>query len=117
MADEEFIETSFLIPLHEDKEIGNGRLHPSDRWSKFKKKLYDNFKAWTLAPGHYKGCYRDPNTGEIVIDLSRKFILAVSENDMERLKGFLKEEGAVFKQKFIYFVARGKVELLEARYE
>jgi hypothetical protein len=114
---EVLIETSFLIPLHEDKDIGNGKFHPSDRWNKFKMKLYESFNAWTLAPGAYEGCYKDPDTEEIVMDLSRKFIIAIPENDLNRLKDFLITEGAEFKQKYIYFEAGGNVELLEVRHE
>lgn len=46
-----FIQTSFFIPLCEDKDIGNGRLHPATRWIQFQRKLYVDFGAWTLAPG------------------------------------------------------------------
>lgn len=111
------IQTSFLIPLREDKDIGNDRLHPATRWAVFQRKLYAAFGAWTLAPGNYEGSYRDPDTGFEVSELSRKYILAVSKRDLKRLKDFLKEEGASFQQKFIYFEAAGKVELLEVNYE
>ncbi len=112
-----FIQTSFLIPLHEDKDIGNGRLHPETRWKQFQRKLYNAFGAWTLAPGNYKGSYEDPETGLEVSDLSRKFILAVPKKDLKRLRDFFKKEGAIFRQKYIYFEAAGKVELLEVNYE
>jgi len=63
-----FIQTSFFIPLYEDKDIGNGRLHPATRWTQYQKKLYVNFGAWTLAPGYYKGSYKDPDTELEVVD-------------------------------------------------
>ncbi len=111
------IQTSFFIPVHEDKEIGNGRLHPATRWIQFQTKLFVDFGAWTLAPGHYKGGYRDPDTGLEVVDLSRKYILAVPKRGLRRLKDFLMEEGIIFRQKYIYFEAAGKVELLKVNYE
>lgn len=114
---EKLIETSFLIPLHEDKDIGNGRLHPATRWMYFQRRLFNCFAGWTLAPGIYKGSYRDPKTGLEVTDLSRKYILAVPKNDLSKLRIFLKKEGAIFRQKFIYFEVAGKVELLEVEYE
>jgi hypothetical protein len=116
MREEEFIETSFLIPLHEDKEIGNGKLHPSDRWTFFQRKLYITFEGWTLAPGVYQGCYKEPDTGQEIADFSYKYILAVAKKDLDKLKEFLRTECAVFRQKFIYFEAAGKVELLEVCY-
>ena len=111
------IQTSFLIPLHEDKHIGNGRLHPANRWIQLQRKLYAAFGAWTLAPGYYKGSYKDPDTGMEVSDLSRKYILTVPKKDLKKLKIFLKKEGVIFRQKYIYFEAAGKVELLEMSYE
>lgn len=112
-----FIQASFLIPLHEDKHVGDGRLHPATRWIQFQKDLYIQFGAWTLAPGEYKGSYRDPDTGCEVIDISRKYILAVSKREIKRLKTFLRKTGTQFRQKYIYFEAAGKVELLEVEYE
>lgn len=111
-----FVQTSFLIPLHEDKYIGNGRLHPATRWTQFQGKLYTTFDAWGLAPGCYKGSYKNPDTGLEVSDLSRKYILAVPKRDLKKLKILLKKEGVIFRQKYIYFEAAGKVELLEVKY-
>jgi hypothetical protein len=112
-----FIQTSFFIPLYEDKDVGNGRLHSATRWTKFQSNLYVDFGTWTLAPGNYKGSYKDPDTGLEVVDLSRKYILAVPKKGLRRLKDFLKKEGIIFRQKYIYFEAAGKVELLKVNYE
>lgn len=112
-----FIQTSFFIAFHEDKDVGNGRLHPATRWIQFQSKLYVTFGAWTLAPGNYKGSYKDPDIGLEVVDLSRKYILAVPKKGLRRLKDFLKEEGIIFRQKYIYFEVAGKVELLKVNYE
>lgn len=114
---QKYIQTSFLIPMHEDNDIGNSRLHPATRWKQFQRKLFITFGAWTLAPGNYKGSYKDPDTGLEVRDLSRKYILAVPKKELKRLKDLLKEEGVIFRQKFIYFEAAGKVELLRINYE
>lgn len=70
-----------------------------------------------LAPGNYKGSYEDPETRLELSDLSRKFILAVPKKDLKRLRDFFKKEGAIFRQKYIYFESAGKVELLEVNYE
>jgi len=112
-----FVQTSFFIPLYEDNDVGNGRLHPATRWIQFQRKLYVYFRAWTLAPGNYKGSYKDPDTGLEVVDLSRKYILAVPKKELRKLKDFLKEEGVIFRQKYIYFEVAGKVELLKVNYE
>ena len=103
--------------MYEDKYVGNGRLHPATRWTRFQRKLYTAFGAWTVAPGNYKGSYKDPDTGLQISELSRKYILAVPKKYLRRLKDFLKEEGVIFRQKCIYFEAAGKVELLEMNYE
>jgi hypothetical protein len=92
-----FIEASFLISIREDKDVGNGKRHSIDCWSRFKTKLFEEFYGFTIAPGEYYGCYTDPDTQAMVSDRSRLFIVALPEADVRRLRQFLKKEAVVFK--------------------
>lgn len=109
------IQTSFLVPITEDESVGNGDLHPYTRWERLQSDLFVNFQGSTLAPGPYRGDYPDPDTGEKITDLSRKYYVAIEEKDLGKLRKFLKEVvGPLFRQKCIYFEARGEVEFIES---
>ncbi len=111
------IQTSFLVPITEDESVGNGDLHPYTRWEQLQRDLFINinFEGYTLAPGFYKGAYPDPDTREKITDLSRKYYVAIEEKDLAKLRKFLREVvGPLFKQKCIYFEARGEVEFIES---
>jgi len=106
------IETSFLIPSHEDKDAGNGQLHPISRWNSLLSGLLLDFGGWTLDRGLFQGCYPDPDCGEPVFDASRKVFVAVKKKDLKRLRRFLKRVTIDFRQKEIYFCITGKVEFI-----
>jgi hypothetical protein len=109
------VETSFLVPIREDRDVGNGRLHPAERWNYFREKLFEEFGGYTIAPGNYLGCYTDPDTHNIVSDQSRKYILALPTNEVQKLRRFLRKEAVIFKQKTIYLQIGGKVEFISLR--
>lgn len=107
------IETSFLIPLTEDKVIGNGTLHPQSRWLELETQLFETFKGYTLSKEYYDGCWECPDTYKPVYDTSRKYIVALKPKDLKKLKILLKMAAFTFRQEEIYFVASGKVEFIE----
>lgn len=117
MAQEQLIEAAFLIPIREDRYVGNGRLHPHTRWQRLTRDLYYMFAGWSRAPGLVEGVYKDPDTGQPVSDKSRQYVIALPMRELDRLRHYLQEVGAVFKQKIIYLSVAGKVEFVEARYE
>ena len=106
------IEASFLVPIREDSDVGNGKLHPPERWNYFRDRLFEEFGAYTIAPGNYLGCYTDPDTQTLVSDQSRKYILALPENEVHKLRSFLRKEAAIFRQKVLYIEIGGKVEFI-----
>ena len=83
-----------------------------ERWNYFREKLFEEFGGFTIAPGNYSGCYTDPDTCNIVYDQSRKYILALPKNEVQRLRRFLRKEAAIFKQKTIYLQVGGNVEFI-----
>ena len=106
------LEASFLIPVSEDRDVGNGMLHPSERWDQFRDRLIEEFGGYTIAPGYYLGCYTDPDTQTLVSDRSRKYILALPENEAPALRVFLRKEAVIFRQKVVYLEIGGKVEFI-----
>jgi len=106
------VEASFLIPIREDKDVGNRKLHPPERWNYFRNRLFDEFGGYTIAPGNYSGCYTDPDTQTLVSDQSRKYILALQENEIHKLRSFLRMEAVIFRQKVLYLEIGGRVEFI-----
>ena len=86
-----------------------------ERWHYFREKLFEEFGGYTIAPGEYLGCYTDPDTHNIVSDQSRKYILALPANEVQKLRRFLRKEAIIFKQKTIYLQVGGKVEFISFR--
>ena len=117
MEQEQLVEAAFLIPIREDRDVGNGRLHPYTRWQRLTRDLYHMFEGWSRAPGLVEGVYKDPDTGQPVSDKSRRYVVALPHRELDRLRRYLREVGAVFKQKVIYLSVAGQVEFVEACYE
>jgi hypothetical protein len=110
LQDEETVETSFLVPIREDVEAGNGELHSSELWEVLTLLLWTLFDGQTQPHSTYEGSWMDPTTGKVFKDESRKFIIAVKRKDLARLKGLIQIAAIMFKQKCIYFVYEGKVD-------
>jgi hypothetical protein len=117
MEPEQIVEAVFLIPIREDRHVGHGRLHPHTRWQRLTRDLYEMFAGWSRDPGLVKGVYKDPETGRPVSDKSRRYVVALPQRELDRLRRYLQEVGAVFKQKVIYLSVAGKVEFVEVSYE
>ncbi len=117
MEQEQLVEAAFLISIREDRSVGNGRLHPHTRWQRLTRDLYHMFESWSRDPGLVEGVYKDPDTGQPVSDKSRRYVVALPQRELDRLRRYLREVGAVFKQKVIYLSVAGTIEFVEARYE
>lgn len=109
------LECSFFIPINRDSVLSDGKPHTTDAWEWLLDQFWDLFDSpGTRAPGFYHGGYTDPDTGERVMDESRRYILAVTRRDVRRLRRVLQEACVVFQQKCIYLSVAGKVEFVEA---
>ena len=117
MEQEQIVEAAFLIPIREDRQVGNGLLHPDSKWQKFTRELYQMFEGWSREPGLVEGVYKDPETGQPVSDKSRRYVVAIPQREVDRLRHYLQKIGSVFKQKVIYLSIAGKVEFVEVFYE
>jgi hypothetical protein len=111
------VECHFLIPLRRDKEISDGKLHKPAAWKWIARELYKLSEAWTLAPGVYEGQWKSPETGEVVMDYSRRYIVALPRKKVAELRRLLVEACAVFQQRCIYLVVAGRAELVEVKNE
>lgn len=107
------LECRFLVPIHEDADIGSGDLHPGARWAKLKRDLLLKFGAWTRNPGFLEGVYTDPDTGFPVADKSREYRIALSEEKIPELREYLKNMAIEFRQNIIYFFNGKEVEFIE----
>ena len=105
-------ECRFLIPNHEDADIGSGDLHPRNRKKKLDRDLYGMFGGWTLSPGYYEGVYQDPDTGLPVRDKSRQYVIALEEEKIPELREYLKKVAVEFRQKVVYFFNGKEVEFI-----
>ena len=108
------VETYFLVPIHEDSSLGSGNLHAYYKWENLHRDLFTMFRGWTLSPGLYEGEYPDPDTGKPIHDKSKRYIVALEEEEIPELREYLKTEIAVnFRQKVIYFFNGREVEFVE----
>jgi hypothetical protein len=105
------IECSFFVPIRRDFNLSDGELHSTDLWEWLDD---DRFSGRTIAPGLYEGFYRDPDTGERVADESRKYVVAMTESQLDELRTLLSVACVKFQQKCIYLSAAGQVEFIEA---
>jgi hypothetical protein len=101
VADESLVECSFFIPIRRDPILSDGEPHPPDVWRWLDELLFDLFGGRTLAPGFYRGFYRDPDTGQQVDDESRRYIVALPESEVARLRVLLASCCEWFQQKCI----------------
>lgn len=81
-------------------------------WIWLEKVLFADFAGGTVAPGNYQGFYEDPDTGEVVRDRSRKFIVAIPRDALGDLRNLLREACERFAQKCIYLSVAGQVEFV-----
>ena len=114
MVREQVLECAFLVPIFRDEDLSDGDLHPTSAWDWLTGELYEHFQGLTIAPGFYLGIYRDPDAQRRVDDQSRKYIVAVPEDQIDQLRVLLTQACRVFHQKCIYLSVAGKVEFVEA---
>ena len=112
MAKKRLVECSFLIPDRRDPHLSDGAAHGIKAWRWLEERL-DEFGGATRAPGVYEGWYHDPDTGERVTDLSRRYVVALPRSQVRQLRAMLREACEVFHQKCIYLSVAGQVEFIE----
>ena len=83
-------------------------------WEWLDDELFDRFSGRTIAPGLYDGFYRDADTGERVADASRKYVVAMTESQLEELRTLLAVVCVKFQQKCIYLSVADLFEFIEA---
>jgi hypothetical protein len=106
------IETSFLIPIKEDADVGNGLLHPKEYWELLPLFLNNLYDGQTKAGGIYLGAWVDMSTKRIVQDESIKYFVDIRRRDLKKMKDMMRLVAIMFKQKCIRFEYEGKVDLI-----
>lgn len=118
MSDQEqIIQTTFLVPIREDKKVGNGELHPEWRWEDIIEELYKKFGGWTMAPNLYPGGWVNPKSGNRIDDESRKYFVDIKRKDLNKMRAFIEDTAGMFKQICVRFEYEGKVEYIYQRME
>ena len=113
MVQAPLIECSFLIPLHRDSNLSDGRVHDPATRDWLTTELFNRFGGGTTAPGIYQGFYRDPDTLQQVADESFKYFVAVEDSRLDELRQLLSAACLLFQQKCIYLSVAGHVEFVQ----
>ena len=108
------IEVEFLIPLTEDKGLGDGSKHGPFRWKALQDALEAHFGGWTNA-GIQRGAWIDPDTQQRTRDSSRAFKVDVPGDQLAELRQLVRSACRTFVQKCIRVVILGRVEYIKAR--
>jgi len=107
------VECRFFVPLVRDANLSDGLTHETTAWEWLEDELLIAFDGLSVAPGLFRGAYRDPDTGERVTDESRHFIVALPIDQLEDLRNILGQACLVFQQKCIYLSVAGQVEFVK----
>jgi hypothetical protein len=114
MARKKLLECAFLIPIRRDPNMSDGRLHRRSAWAWLEESLAE-FGGATRDTALHKGWYVDPDTQARVDDESRRYMVAVPQNNLARLRSLLAEVCVVFQQKCVYLSVAGHVEFVEEK--
>ena len=117
MSVERLLQCEFLIPLTGDSALSTADAHSATEWEWLTDRVWVDFGGGTVSQTFYEGFYTDPDTGQRVVDRSRKFIVAVPVNRLEALRRLLAECCSVFRQKMIYLSIAGTVEYVRPQEE
>lgn len=112
MPRERLPECTFLIPVRRDRNLSDGKRHRQPAWDWLENRLSE-FGGATRDTALQEGWYLDPDSGERVPDVSRRYSVAVSRKKLGQLRAVLREACSVFRQKCIYLGVAGYVEFVE----
>ena len=110
---EETIQTSFLIPISEDKDFGEGEIHLDWKWSYLESELYEKFGGWTMANNLLRGGWVNPKSKERIEDISRKYFVDIKRKDFSKLVSLIGIFTGIFKQNCIRLECDRKVQYVE----
>ena len=114
MARRILLECEFLIPLHRDRILADGRAHPPEAWVWLRQQLFA-FGGGGRYQEAVEGWYLDPDTDEVVWDTSWRYFVALTPKKVRRLRSMLVEACHMFAQKCIYLSIAGHVEFIQGR--
>ena len=91
--------------------MSDGRPHLPATWAWLEHELID-LGGLSRDPDR-EGCYHDRDTGEVVWDRSRHYVVALPRTQVDELRRLLRQACRKFRQKCIYLSVTGKVEFVE----
>jgi hypothetical protein len=101
------IQAEFLIPVVRDSDKSR---HAKKVWQKLYDRLLTGFGGYTAA-GVVDGVWQD-ESGKIIHDKSRRFIVAVPENKTATLRELLADCCKLFDQQVIYSSVGGNIQFV-----
>lgn len=104
------VKVVFYIPM---RRGSSGKKHASTAILELERFLEELEAGGFTLHGIVNGAWKDPQTGEVTREQSFHYSVAVSADDLEKLRLFLGGRAKIlFDQKAIYFEIGGEVELL-----
>ena len=110
---EETIQTTFLVPVREDKDFGSGKKHSDWNWTHLEDELYERFGGWTRSNNLYPGGWVNPQSKMRIEDISRKYFVDLKRKDLGKLVSLLCRISCLFEQNCIRLESDGKVQYIE----
>jgi hypothetical protein len=105
----EYLRATFLVPKREDPDVGNGSLHPPERWETLQEILYDKFNGWTILSESCRGGWQETPQKK-VLDVSKNYCVHFESSKMNELIEIIKIVAVMFRQKCISFECCGKTQ-------
>jgi len=99
---------SFQIPIREDADKGNGKLHQPFRWKLLHDAIYERFGGWTRQADIKEGMWRDEQDRPVRDKTQRSYKVDVPEERLDELKTLLSRACNTFMQKVIRVEIRGE---------
>jgi hypothetical protein len=107
MTDRYRLEHYFLIPLRRDSRLSDGEPHAETAWAWLHDQLWEKFGLVRYSNALEIASWRDKD-GVCVHDESRKYTIALFEEETEELTRILTQACEVFWQECIYFHVEGR---------
>lgn len=119
------VESWFLIPLVRN---GDRQLHAPEVWGLLRAEIFAVAHGWTGPEEIRKvplietvktlpGGWKDPASGRVITDETRKYTVLVPEDDVEELRAVLGRAANSFDQEEILFIVHGVDQSVRRRIE
>ncbi len=106
-------EAEFTIPMHRDPEISDGATHDPSAWDWLQGELCERFGRYWTQPGTGEAVWKSEQTGRILRDQVRCYVVALPKSRIGELRSVLKNAASSFSVRRIYLSNAGHVEYVQ----